>query len=88
MWIIVQSAGKNPTSSGNLRTSDVKPYQTNVEDPYITGYIKADTLPLLFVVGDGKNYNSDKETYLNQPLKQNSSYIVFVRYFENQVSLA
>ena len=86
MLIVVQSATNNPTSSENLRNSDLKPYQANTKDPYVTAYLKADVLPLVFVIGDGKKYNSDKETYLNQPLKQNSSYIVFLRFIENQVS--
>ena len=86
MLIVVQSGTNNPTSSENLRSSNLKPYQANINDPYVTAYLKTDVLPLLFVVGDGKNYNSDKETYFNQPLKQNSRYIVFLRFFENQVS--
>jgi hypothetical protein len=88
--IIVQRATKKPTPSENLRTSELKPFQANInaiDDPYITAYIpvKADVLPLTFVIGDGREHNSEKEKYINQPLKQNSSYIVFLRYFENQV---
>ena len=83
--IIVQSAPNNPTSSGNLRTSDLKPYQKNIKDPYVTAYLKANVLPRTFVIGDGKKYNSEKETYLNQPLRQDSNYIVFVRFLENEV---
>jgi hypothetical protein len=88
VFIVVQSAINNPTSSENLRTSHLKPYQTNTKGPYVTAYLKADVLPSMFVIGDSKEYNSGKEKYFNQPLKQNSSYIVFVRFFENQVSHA
>ena len=68
-----------------IRTNELKPYQANTKAPYITAYFKADVLPLTFVIGDGKEYNSEKEKYFNQPLKQNSSYFVFLRFFENQV---
>jgi hypothetical protein len=85
--VIVQSASKNPTLSKYIRTSDLKPYQTNTQDSYVTAHLKVDDLPLTFVIGDGKEYHSEKVTYLNQPLKQNSSYIVFLRFFESQVKL-
>ena len=86
--VIVQSAKSSSTLSENLGTSDLKPYQANINDPYVTAYLKIDVLPLTFVVGDGKEYNSEKEKYVNQPLKQNSSYIVFLRFFENQVNIS
>ncbi|CAB4004032.1 Hypothetical predicted protein [Paramuricea clavata] len=84
--VIVQNAKSSSVLSENLRTSDLKPYQTNTKDPYVTAYLKADVLPLVFVIGDGKDYNSEKEKYSNKPLKQNSSYIVFLRYFESEGS--
>ena len=83
--VIVQSGTSNPTLSDNILMSELKPFGTNKENPYITAYLKTDSFPLTFVIGDGKNYNSDKQPYFNQPLKQNSSYISFVRFFENQV---
>ncbi|CAB4005657.1 Down syndrome cell adhesion molecule homolog isoform X2 [Paramuricea clavata] len=86
VMVIVQNAKSSSTPSENLKTSDLKPYRENMNDPYITAYLKADVLPLTFVVGDGKEYNSGKENYFNQPLKLSSSYIVFLRFFESQGS--
>jgi hypothetical protein len=83
--VIVQNAISSSVLSENLRTSNLKPYQANTKDPYVTAYLKADVLPLVFVIGDGKDYNSEKEKYSNQPLKQNSSHIVFLRFFESEV---
>ncbi len=85
--VIVQIATKTPTPVEDIKKSDLKPYQDNTQDPYVTAYLKADVLPLTFVIGDGKEYNnSTNKKYVNQPLKQNSSYIVFLRFFENQVN--
>ena len=85
--VIVQIATKTPISVEDIKKSELKPYQDNTQDPYVTAYLKADVLPLTFVIGDGKEYNnSTNEKYVNQPLKQNSSYIVFLRFFENQVN--
>ena len=81
-------ATENGRMVENIRTNELKPYQNNTKDPYITAYLTAGVLSLIFVLGDGKEYNSAKEKYFNQPLKQNSSYIVFLRYFENQVNSA
>ena len=84
VMIIVQVAPKNRTVE-EIGNSDLKPYQANTKDPYVTAYLKADVLPLTFVIGDGKEYNSEKETYFNQFLEHNSNYIVFLRFFESQV---
>ena len=84
--VIVQIASDNPKPVESLNASDLKPYEANTQDPYITAYLKTDALPLTFVIGDGKEYNSEKQKYFNQPLKQNSSYILFFRFFENQVN--
>jgi hypothetical protein len=86
--VIVQNAKITSTPSENLKTGDLKSYQENMNDPYVTAYLKADVLPLTFVVGDGKEYNNEKEKYFNQPLKLNSSYIVFLRFFESQVNIS
>ncbi|CAB4042861.1 tenascin-like isoform X4, partial [Paramuricea clavata] len=86
VMVIVQNAKMTSTLSENIKTSDLKPYRENMNDPYITAYLKADVLPLTFVIGDGKEYNSEQEKYINQPLKLNSSYIVFLRFFESQDS--
>ena len=85
MIVIVQSVKSGQTPSENIKTSDLKPYQTNKQDPYITAYLKANVLPVTIAVGDGKEYNSEKQKYVNQPLKQNSNYVVFLRFFESQV---
>ncbi|XP_028410547.1 uncharacterized protein LOC114533244 [Dendronephthya gigantea] len=37
----------------------------------------------MFVIGDGKEYNSKTEKYLNQPLRNNKRYVAFLRYFES-----
>ena len=72
----------------DIETNELKAYKANTKDPYITAYLKTDVLSSPFVIGDGKEYNSEKEKYVNQPLKQNSSYIVFLRFFENEVNSA
>jgi hypothetical protein len=84
--VVVQIATKNPTPVEDIKTSHLKPYQTDTQAPYITAYLKVDVLPLSFVIGDGKQYNFENKNYLNQPLKQNSTYIVFLRFFESQVN--
>jgi hypothetical protein len=86
VMVIMQIAPEFPTPVENIETKDLKPFQDNTQDPYITAYFKADVLPLLFVIGDGKQFNFGNESYYNQPLKQNSSYIVFLRFFETNVS--
>jgi hypothetical protein len=84
--VIVQIDSNNSKPTESLRGHNLKPYQANTQDPYITAYLKTDALPLAFVIGDGKEYNSEKQKYFNQPLEQNSSYILFLRFFENQVN--
>jgi hypothetical protein len=84
VMIIVQVAPKN-RGVEDIGKSDLKPYQENMNVPYVTAYLKADVLPLTFVIGDGKEYNSEKEKYFNQLLEQNSNYIVFLRFFESRV---
>jgi hypothetical protein len=83
--VIVESSIRSLTPSENLIAKDLKPYQGNSEGPYVTAYLKAAVLPLTFVIGDGKEYNSEEEKYFNQPLQKNTNYIVFLRFFENQV---
>jgi hypothetical protein len=86
VMVIMQLVTSSQTPSENIKTSKLKPYQTSTQDPYITAYLKADVLPLTLVIGDGKEYNSEKEKFFNQPLEQNSSYFVFLRFFESQVN--
>ena len=83
--VIVQSAQRNPKPTKDIKTTELKPYQNDKESPYITAYLNADDLPLNFVIGDGKEYNSGNERYFNKPLQRNSSQIVFLRYFESKV---
>jgi hypothetical protein len=83
--IIVKDAPKN-RGVEEIGESDLKPYDANTRDPYVTAHLKVDDLPKTFMIGDGKEYNSKIQKYLNQPLKQNSNYIVFLRFFESQVN--
>ena len=87
MIVVVQSVKSGQTPSENIKTSDLKPCQTNKQDPYITAYLKANVLPVTIAVGDGKEYNSEKQKYVNQPLKQNSNYVVFLRFFESHAQV-
>jgi hypothetical protein len=83
--VIVQIATKNPTPVEDIKTSDLKPYQKDTQDPYITAYFKADALP--FVIGDGTAFNYENKKYVNQPLKLNSNYIVFLRFFDSKLKV-
>ena len=85
--IIVQSSMSSHVSSEDITTSDLKKYQRNTRDPYIAAYLNADVLPLTFVIGDSKNYSFEIDNYRNQPLTANSSYNVFLRFFESQVNI-
>ena len=84
--VIVQKATSISTPSKDIKTNELKPYQAKTRDPYVTAYLKPDALPLSFVIGDGMKYDFDEKKYVNQPLEQNSSYIVFLRFFESQVN--
>ena len=80
--VVVQNTNAVTTSSENIKTTDLKPHQSEKNDPYITAYFKADMLPLTFIIGDGEK----RRNFSNQPLKQNSSYAVFLRFFESEVN--
>ncbi|XP_028399357.1 uncharacterized protein LOC114522808 [Dendronephthya gigantea] len=85
--IIVQRAtSSSQTPSEDIKTSKLRPYQSDTQDLYITAYLRADVLPLSFVIGDGKKYSYENVTYVNQPLQPNTSYNVFLRFFESQNS--
>ena len=84
--VIVQRATASQLQSENIDASKLKAYQTNTQDPYIAAYLNTEDLPLAFMIGDGKEYNSETGKYFNQHLTTNSSYIVFLRYFESQVN--
>jgi hypothetical protein len=85
VMIIVQDVKTGQAANENSKTSEHKPYESNTQDPYIAAFLKTDVLPLTFFIGDGREYNSERENYFNQPLKKSSKYIVFLRFFENKV---
>ncbi len=58
--VIVQVGTKDRRKVEDIYTYMLKPYQANRQGPYVTAYLKADVLPLTFVIGDGKEYNSEK----------------------------
>ena len=87
VMVIVRIATKSPTSVEKIKTNDLKPYKTNTQDPYIVAYFKTNILPLTFEIGNGSEHYHNSQKYINQPLKQNTSYIVFLRFFENKVNL-
>ena len=72
-----------------IGTADLKPYQSNNRrGPYITAYFKVNSsTPTTFVIGDGRRYKFGEKYYINQPLEQNSKYIAFLRYFDDEVLL-
>ena len=86
--VVVQMATSNSRATEDIPTKELKPHGEIMDgkNPYITAFFEATKLPLTFVIGDGKEYNSAKQNYSNPPLKQNSSYIVFLRFFESQVN--
>ena len=86
VMVIVQIAPKSPTPVNDIETNDLKPYQNYTHtDPYITAYIKTDVLPMFFLIGNGTVFTFDNRNYYNHPLQENSSYIVFLRFFETKV---
>ena len=89
VMVIVQITPNNPQDVEEIKTSDLKPYEENTRGPYVTGYLKASAADPAskFVIGQGNTYHSTKETYFNRPLERNTSYIVFLRYFESQVNI-
>ena len=86
--VIVQITPNNPQAVEEIKTSDLKPYEENTRGPYVTGYLKASAVdPVSKAIGEGNTYRSNKETYFNRPLERNTSYIVFLKYFESQVNI-
>ena len=85
--VIVQFATNSSTPSEDIDTSKLAAYQTDTNGSYITAYLQANDQPLMFVIGDGKEYKFKNKTFINHPLKQNSSYIMFLKFFENQVNV-
>ena len=86
--VIVRVASRNNSRPvDDIKTDELQPYHPNETDPYITAYFKVHSgTPSTFVIGDGKTYEFDDRNYTNNPLKQNSSYIVFLRFFGNEVN--
>ena len=85
--VIVQIGTKSQRSVEEIKTSYLKPYQENTRDFYVTAYLKAADRSPSFVIGDSKEYSSANKTYFNQPLTENTDYIVFLRFFESEVSI-
>ena len=85
--MVIVSAPRYQRNVEDIKTGTLNPYQANTRGPYITAYFKIDSdTPSEFVIGDGKTYRFKDKYYVNKPLEQNSSYIVFLRYFENEVN--
>ena len=88
LMVIVRVASRNNSRPvGDIKTDELQPYYPNETDPYITAYFNVDSgTPSTFTIGDGKTYEFDNINYTNNPLKQNSSYIVFLRFFGKEVN--
>ena len=88
LMVIVRIASRNNSRPvDNIKTDELKPHQPNKADPYIAAYFNVDSgTPTTFVIGDGKTYEFDNIDYTNSPLKENSSYIVFLRFFGKEVN--
>ena len=86
VMIIVKRDTGERTPVEDIKTSSLSSYETNTTDPYITAYLKTSNLSSSFIIGDNNEYNFKGEKYVNQPLKQNANYIVFLRYFETEVN--
>ena len=71
--------------SDTYQPNQLKPFSAGSSDPYVTAGFSYDNLPKTFVVGDGGTYKLDNTNYINQPLKANTPYILFVRFIETEV---
>ena len=82
VMVIVQRGSGSRGNVENIRTNDLKPYQAN-RGRYIAAYFAINSgSRFTFVIGDGKEHQFKKKKYLNKPLEQNSTYVIFLRYFE------
>lgn len=87
MMVVVQVGTKSPRPVEDIKTNELQPFRSNKTDPYIAAYLTVDSMaPSTFVIGNCKNYKFNDINYFNEPLKQNSSYIVFLRFFYNEVN--
>lgn len=85
--VVVQVGTKSPRPVENIKTNELQPYRSNKTDLYVAAYLNVEQVaPSTFVVGNGENYKLNDKNYFNKPLKQNSSYRVFLRFFENEVN--
>ena len=83
VMVIVQSGSGSLGNVENIRTNDLKPYDPNRGGRYIAAYFAINSgSRFTFVIGDGKEHQFKKKNYLNKPLEQNSTYVIFLRYFE------
>ena len=83
--VIVQAATNKKKTSDLYASNEVKPFSAGSSDPYVTAGFKHSNLPTTFVIGDGNSYTFGGENYINQPLKENTIYILFVMYIESEV---
>ena len=83
--IIVQASTSSKKNSDTYQHNQLKPFSADSSDPYVTAGFSYDNLPKTFVVGDGGTYTLDNTNYINQPLKANTPYILFVRFIETEV---
>ena len=84
--VIVQVYRRKPTPVSNITMSHLKNEKPNTQQPYITAYFKAEARNRLkFVIGTGGEYTYQNKKYVNQPLRPNTNYIVFLRFLENEV---
>ena len=81
--IIVQAATTSTKISDAYQNNELRPFSTGASVPYVTARFSYNNLPNTFVVGDGGRTSNKK--YINQPLKANTEYILFVRFFETEV---
>ena len=84
--LVIVQAGTNGKKTSDLYASnEVKPFSAGSSDPYVTAGFKHSNLPTTFVIGDGNSYTFGGENYVNQPLKEKTTYILFVMYIESEV---
>ena len=85
--VVVQVGTKSPGPVEGIKTNELKPYRSSKTDLYVAAYLNVQpVMRSTFVIGNGKNYTLNDTNYFNKPLKQNSSYRVFLRFFENEVN--
>ena len=86
--VIVQAAANKKKTSELYASNEVKPFSAGSSDPYVTAGFNHSNLPTTFVIGNGNSYTFGGENYVNQPLKEKTTYILFVMYIESEVKFA